>query len=505
MAAAVWCKEHGPTKSTAHQLQTPVEGTDLTSLQLFVQNYKQADLTLTGTVRKAMLVNQSSKVLNPIPVTAVPNRRTSTTNASGNRVSVSHIKTEDTSREANAARHPDQNFICVTCDVDVSPRWRLYTPAIGMSPAVANGDIHPVDSPMANGFPTDDPAEITASQVAIATAALHENMRPVLITTPTAETQRQCHKCYVRNIKIKEPSPPPPSKSPSLEPTPPPVETSTDVPMPDANMTPSVPQYGWAPPPFASNGPYTNVPAQSPSVHGPPSNHVNGITSPHINNGGTQQFPSQAQIRQQALSHSPRQNGHTNHGSNGYPPPPPPHETASSSVHMQNGSSYGSYASTQPLPHHLTNGGPPPHAPERPFQQPMHADFHYSPTYGPHSSHMSSNGNYARDTEMESRHARNDSAQRRMSGLSGIHGSPRLHDHDAFQHQSPPETSRYSPPIPVDPALFTTQPNPVPRPGPQRQNNGNGNDNGNGNGNPSQDRWVDGGASASPSLRNLLS
>ena len=496
MVAAIWCKDHGPTKSTAHQLQAPVDGTELTALQFFVQNYKQADLTLTGTVRKAMLVNQSSKVLNPTPVAVVPNRRTSTTNAAAGRGSISHIKAEDISRETNALKRVDPDPICITCETDVSPKWYPYNPAAvegiisAESLPLTNGGSQSEDAVMVNGCTTEDAAKIAASQVAIATAALHENTKPTIVVPPTA---KQCHKCHVRNVKIKEPSPPP--RSPSRDPTPPPVETSIDVPMPDANMVPQVPQYAWTQPSYAPNGPYNSVPTPSPTINGPPLSHVNGLTSPRINNGSVQHFSNQSQARQQAPLHSPHQNGHAIHGSNGYSAQPPHHDSSPSGGHMQNGSSYGSYAATRPQPHHLTNGGPPPHAPEQPFQQPMHAELRHSPTYGPHSGHVNGNGNHARDSHMESRDARRDGNQRPISG------SPGQHDHP-FQHQVPVEAARFSPPIPVDPALLAA--GPAPQPETFRHIN-NGQNIGNGNGNQNQERRIDGGASASPSLRNLLS
>src|ERR1700722_11874175 len=58
MAAAIWCKEHAPTKTIVYRMHDIVDDTGLNALQLYVQNFKQADLALTGTVRKATLVNQ---------------------------------------------------------------------------------------------------------------------------------------------------------------------------------------------------------------------------------------------------------------------------------------------------------------------------------------------------------------------------------------------------------------------------------------------------------------
>jgi hypothetical protein len=43
---------------------------------------------------------------------------------------------------------------------------------------------------------------------------------------------------------------------------------------------------------------------------------------------------------------------------------------------------YTSYATSRPAPQHLTNGGPPPRAPEHPFQQP-NTVMHSHPSFGP--------------------------------------------------------------------------------------------------------------------------
>ncbi|KAJ4382862.1 putative PHD type zinc finger protein with BAH domain-containing protein [Didymella sp. IMI 355093] len=54
MVAAIWCKEHTP-KTPVHPITEEVEGSDIVALQLFAREFKQADLTLTGTARKANL------------------------------------------------------------------------------------------------------------------------------------------------------------------------------------------------------------------------------------------------------------------------------------------------------------------------------------------------------------------------------------------------------------------------------------------------------------------
>ncbi|EOD48734.1 putative phd finger and bah domain protein [Neofusicoccum parvum UCRNP2] len=78
---AIWCKEHTP-KTIIHPLNEVVDESGKTALQLYVQNYKQADQTLTGTARKANLLDQFTKNIPPPAVAAQPvNRRTSTVQA----------------------------------------------------------------------------------------------------------------------------------------------------------------------------------------------------------------------------------------------------------------------------------------------------------------------------------------------------------------------------------------------------------------------------------------
>ena len=51
MAACVWCPEHA-VKTNVHPVGELTED-GMTALELYLTTYKQADLTLTGTVRKA--------------------------------------------------------------------------------------------------------------------------------------------------------------------------------------------------------------------------------------------------------------------------------------------------------------------------------------------------------------------------------------------------------------------------------------------------------------------
>ncbi|KAK6587193.1 hypothetical protein PZA11_000483 [Diplocarpon coronariae] len=401
MAAGVWCKEHVPVKSIIHRMQDIVDAeTGLNALQLYVKTFKQADLTLTGTVRKATLVNQSTKVLNPqMPVAQVPNRRSSTTTGAGGRGSISHSKTEDVPRDSlSSITKASPRKLCVTCEIDVSPKWWPFPPETEepsapaeMSSEAGVDRAHSDDLPLTNGHAENgSPEVIGGTNVALAAAALHRNpVHPIAVST-----EFQCHQCHWDKIRKHSPSPPPPP--------PPSVHAPTESSRPlfgIAELTristsepelarPASASFSWPPPPpsLPPNGSSYNWSRRSP---GPQAvshvNHLNGNHSPLGNPGHIHSHAEQPQLRHPAhgLPHSPRQNGHLPHGSNGYHPQSPHHKMGSPALHMQNGH-HASHASSGPPPQHLTNGGPPPRAPEHPFSQ-HHAPVH--PHYGP--SHAS--------------------------------------------------------------------------------------------------------------------
>lgn len=390
MAAAIWCKEHAPTKTIVHRMNDPIDDTGLNALQLFVQNFKQADLALTGTVRKATLLNQSTKVVNPVSVATPTNRRASTTTASNcgsanGRGSISHISVKVEERQGGISKVESGSLekTCVTCGIDVSPRWYpiFSVKQSGVTPdgppISANGILsHLGESQLPNGHMSQ--AENGGAQIALAVAALHQDTRkPVPVPT-----EFQCHKCHSKKAR-KEPSPPPPS--PPREVSRPPVAAApTNVPTPDTEIThAAVSHYPWPQPPsYHPSNSYNSWSRQSPTPQSVAQvNHHNGNHSPHINNGAALQMNGQPPLRQGVppSHHSPHQNGQNGHigqGSNGYPPSP--HRRMSSTgSHAQN-NTYSTYS--RPTPQHLTNGGPPPRAPEHPFAQ----SFSH---VRPHSSH----------------------------------------------------------------------------------------------------------------------
>ncbi|KAL1311622.1 hypothetical protein AAFC00_001733 [Neodothiora populina] len=127
LTAAIWCKEH-TVKTTVHQISEATDDSGSNALQLYVENYKQADQTLTGTARKANLLSQSTKFAShaSAPVAGF-NRRVSTASMGGRGARHSSVGA------IRAGDHGDSPFEdaageerlrrCITCGIDVSPKW----------------------------------------------------------------------------------------------------------------------------------------------------------------------------------------------------------------------------------------------------------------------------------------------------------------------------------------------------------------------------------------------
>ncbi|KAL3964263.1 hypothetical protein ACCO45_001267 [Purpureocillium lilacinum] len=123
MSAVLWCKDHIPTKTIAHHMHEMVTESGLNALQFYVQNYKQADLTLTGTVRKANLMMNAAKV-SGVPTQPSGPRRTSiagTTTTIANGAGPPARNGEPTEAATNALQPGEK--VCITCGIDVTPKW----------------------------------------------------------------------------------------------------------------------------------------------------------------------------------------------------------------------------------------------------------------------------------------------------------------------------------------------------------------------------------------------
>ncbi|KAJ4372496.1 putative PHD type zinc finger protein with BAH domain-containing protein [Neocucurbitaria cava] len=154
LAAAIWCKEHAP-KIAVHSMNEPVEGSDQIALQLFAREFKQADLTLTGTARKANLVDQSTRIVSQPAPTQV-NRRASavtaqTPTSARGRPSIAGLPVKEESSEPPIPR-PERK--CVRCKIEASPRWWKVDETLPTqnAPRVVDGPLAPNGTePNANG------------------------------------------------------------------------------------------------------------------------------------------------------------------------------------------------------------------------------------------------------------------------------------------------------------------------------------------------------------------
>lgn len=235
MTAAIWCAEHGSSaiKTIVHYLNEQVEDSGKIALQLFAENYKQADLTLTGTARKANYLDEITKSHAPAvqPVTTGGNRRVSTAaSVTGTRTArnssagLSQPKEEnrdgDTRLSTPQKDKPDRR--CIICNIDVSPKWWKHVPKIkrvvqpvASAPIdvhVSNGlnhDVLPsrestmqIDGPqLSNGHAVEPLEKVVETDL----APVHDNSVEAIPIT------YDCNKCHWRLFsepeEVKEPEP----------------------------------------------------------------------------------------------------------------------------------------------------------------------------------------------------------------------------------------------------------------------------------------------------------
>jgi PHD-zinc-finger like domain/PHD-finger len=361
--AAIWCNTH-PVPTGIHEMSERDETGEYNALQLYAQTFKQADLGSTGTVRKASYIQQPAVTVPQNPV-AAPNRRGSAINsASTSRPSQSttrsdrtspaeSVKLEDGSAEvdgvqpANGTSTDEPVKKCLTCSLRVSPKWWPIERKPPQNPASWSENRPPAQgpdnaSPTAQRFsesnvtgplrplninsPISPPVAGKGDSLMQDVTPLSE--RPVMVETdPPEPVQYQCHRCH-----IKKPSLPTiaaerptssyqiPANPRSLQPRP------SDYPPP-----PTIPSHSHPPQPPAGMGRPWAGPSIRPDWKHDSDQRPHDYGHSHLRNGLPPGQPN-------GLSHAPPLSGYNPGG-----PPPPQHQ------HM-NG-----YPSGPPLAH--------PHAP----------------------------------------------------------------------------------------------------------------------------------------------
>ncbi|EXJ86605.1 hypothetical protein A1O3_03558 [Capronia epimyces CBS 606.96] len=275
VTAGIWCPTHLPP-TFVHNMLEPTE-TGLNAMQLFARTYKQVDTSNTGTVRRAAQFTANLLSATPVVQPQRPNPTINGTNGTTGHVDRTGGSSLRSSPAAESPREPEDANVesrsavtatkktnvsrkCCTCLVDASPRWWPLGQA-GASLPAANG-THPDHS---SEYAAVDSARDTVMTNGIVKAEpAASNTLGALIDTSN-KIMYQCHKCHVlkrtppsspSQVKLREKVP----SEPAPEPFPYP---------PPADPTPEPFTYQPLPPP-----PTGFPPIRRPSVEATPQSHT---------------------------------------------------------------------------------------------------------------------------------------------------------------------------------------------------------------------------------------
>lgn len=305
--AVVYCREHTLPKDlpTLHPMsKLPVEAS-CNNLQAFVRSHKQADTSLTGTLRKVHMTELAKATATQLVNTSL-NHRGSTSSASGtaghaaaalatrsSRVSPGAltVRSEEVDQDGDRVVHlsdvapaESSSKECAACGADASPKWHEMVQKVPIEsqecvpPATAetNTEIPDVPSQPINGLPnghvngdgaegpTESVAPVSVTQTGN-TPGINGGMgvdgatdgealaqgRPLSVVDMVNDGDMEselvnghsvyespkfiCHKCHLR--KLKEPTPPR-TPTPESEPVEPEVPT---IPEPEQPTSPHAP------------------------------------------------------------------------------------------------------------------------------------------------------------------------------------------------------------------------------------------------------------------------
>jgi hypothetical protein len=450
MTAGIWCKEHAP-KTVIHPMNEEVEGTDLVALQLFAREFKQADLTLTGTARKANLVDQSTRVVPQAAAPAQTGRRTSTITGQTPRGRPSLSGPSIKQEEANEVPVPRPERKCVKCNINASPRWwkaEEEVPSLERAPASVDNHTTSNGNDLCGTTPLENGSHHEATSSFAGNGDYHMGDAPSVNSPepPTKtvvgkgvsaiEASHLCQKCHWKKLNAPEESPPR-------------EKTPAALPEPQQFPLQSPPLQPYAPPSGLLGAPWLPAVANIPPQHAPPLPlWHNGAPPPppHLHNGVGHPLPPGP-----PHGHPPPYHSSYNpmHQPSVYPP------FSDASVHAlppaQIRHSYPTAAAGPPPPLHLNNNGI--------MVNGMHSPrIPYSPSHPPGHSFRSTESPFSGPSS--------------LPGYSTMHhGSPALAPVQMNNRPSTPRDTIMRDAPPVAPPLET------------RANTG---------------------ASASPSLRNLL-
>jgi hypothetical protein len=461
VTAGIWCPTHA-VQTIVHDMSEPTDHDNMNALQLFAQTYKQADLTLTGTVRKAAHVQQAVGASTPSTAIGHVNRRASAVNGT----SITHPKDEPKTSGPGTEDHGDEptttptvageasqsptgsqtGKICARCSSSVSPRW--WPAENGLRPALGtNGMSH-----LTNGSPFH---VRTQSQGSVANMNGDRDADVGQVV--------ECHKCHI--------------KKPALQTSPEPRPSPYSAPRSSVIPTPRSAEYV---PPYGPHG--------HPAPQGVPSR-------PGPSHGGSEWYPSYEQPRSSGGAEpglrpwdgtkAPDLNSYAGpypSPMNGWSAAPPPH------VHPH-GHPHGPQHPPPPPAHYGAGPSLPPHTfPGRPAQYgPVPLRSPHAPPARPFGTSMSPPDRHASIV----RH----SPQHMLSGIPPPVARAYTTDRVLDAHNRSPSIPRGS----ADPTLPST-PGRADEPGASAARPTSSGRYAGPNG-----AGASSGASASPSLKNLLS
>lgn len=188
--AAIWCPHH-----SVSSIHDPGESAEdgLNAIQVYARSYKQADLNITGTVRRAAYIQQPNGIP---PATSTTGRRSSNVNGTATLPVVTRAEDPD-AMDIDSEPRPSQigdadvSRKCTTCSTAYSPKW---WPLDSRRTALSHS------APSING---------------IAASTTPQSSLPALNGdhgSPDVEKSQvlyECHKCHLKRAKAQPPSPEP--------------------------------------------------------------------------------------------------------------------------------------------------------------------------------------------------------------------------------------------------------------------------------------------------------
>jgi len=366
LSAVIYCPDHN-IKNVLHPIHEMVKDSPLNALQLFVRTYKQADLALTGTVRKAAINDTATRGALHSTSTSTGHRgSTSGPSASApitrsSRVSPAAVtvKSEEVDEDGDRVVHLSDTIViepglkeCAACGADASPKWHKIMPnagegvkslpvttnvaeSTGSQVVLQNGYINGDSSnfhddsgarPGASGTPgingdgsrnSEPPSEVVVQDNATTAAAITAEPETESTAAVALVPEFLCHKCHLR--KLRDPTP-----RPSVSPKP-------DVILLDSHKvdgldTPSPRLHSvWPPiPAMQNNDQYHGWPDRPrPGPYNAPPHLPNGIShSPPVGPLPLQShFAPPAPYRAPAYGHPPHHELPIQHQLNGAPSP----------------------------------------------------------------------------------------------------------------------------------------------------------------------------------------